>query len=465
MSDLSPPNYKDRSYFSRVAMIFFATFLAASALFQPIRNEVIEIYDEGSYFHAAADIRQNGLLEKFHTANLHSYLYPTALAYGIPSWLGITKGAGRLAVFVLQTVLFLATALAIARAIRPVFGAKRALAIVAMLCLNPFTLIYLGYSLTDSFSLTLTIALVIAVAVSFQAQGPLRVRHACLAGLLLGGAVMTRPGNIYLLSLAVPTFLLHLYRGFRRGALRRTCLACLVAICCALLVCIPESLNRYRNFGKLSPLIVQSGIDALGAARANVKYTTYVGPGAPPAVYYRNPFYNDAGQGGPVSTFDKVRAWTLSTLTKMFGLVDNDFMRPYVYSFTSPDRWIGTIVSLSLVIVGSIGLTVRAWSTFKTLWKSRFVDMAPDQAFALCCLLTVGGCFAVYSQAMPEARFGLPIVAILSLFVPFALDLWWPLTAFARTVGLISFVLLLSLGCVFSRWIQSLSESIVRAWG
>lgn len=463
MSNSSLSRQELQSYRRSVALMLLASALLAFALFLPIRSEVIEIYDEGSYYVAAADIREHGPLTKFTAASLHSYLFPSVLAYGIPSWLGVSKNGGRLAVFVLQTILFLVTALAIAGAIRPAFGSKRALAILAMLCLNPFTLIYLGYSLTDSFSLTLTLASLTAIAVSFQKERALGLKSAFLSGLLFGAAVMARPANIYLLSLALPALLLHLYQGVRLGRGRQAAIACVVAIVSALIVCVPESLNRYRNFGVVSPLIIDSGVGQLVAARTNLKYATYVGPGALPMVYYRNPFYPSAEQA-PVTGLSKARAWVLSTLAKVFGLVDQDFIRPYVFSFTTPDRWLGTVLSLGLFLAGVIGLTTQTWAAFKTLWRSRFRTLAQDQAFALCCFLTVGGCTALYSQTVVEGRFGLPILAITALFIPFTLDWWRRLGPAFKGVAIASFLLFIAAGCVLSHWMQSLAESIVRAW-
>lgn len=453
-----------QSYRKTVALMLLVSALAASALFLPIRRETIEIYDEGSYYIAAADIRQHGPLTNYNAAKLHSYLFPAFLAYGIPAWLGVSKATGRMAVFVLQTMLFLVTAFAFARAIRPAFGSRHALAMIAMLCFNPFTLIYLGYSLTDSFSLTLTVAFLTATAVSFQADRALSVKAACIAGFLFGGVIMARPANIYLLSLAFPALVLHLYQGIRSGRTRQTAIACALAILSAAIVCIPESLNRYRNFGEVSPIIIESGVGQLAAARTNIKYATYVGPGAPPWVYYRNPFY-PAVDDAPLEGLARVRAWILSTVVKVFGLIDQDFIRPYVFSFTTPDRWIGTVFSVGLFLAGAVGLAVQSWAALVSLWRSRFLTLQPQHAFAFCSLCTIGGCVALYSQTVVESRFGLPIIVVTALFVPFALDWFRRLRPALKSFAIASFILLIAAGCVLSQWIQSLSESIVRAWG
>jgi hypothetical protein len=455
----------NRIYARWVALILAVSLVAACALFLPIRREIIEVYDEGSYYVAARDIRQNGVLSKYGWADLHSYLYPTVLAYGIPFWLGVPKSAGRLSVFILQVVLFAVAALYIARSIHPALGIRRALTIVAMVLLNPFTLIYLGYSLTDSFSLTLTLAFVVTAAMSFRIGSSLSVTQACLTGLFLGGAMMTRPANIYLMGLAIPVFLLHLYQGIRSGHALRTIVACLVALFSVTAVCIPESLNRYRNFGEVSPLIISSGVGQFAAAHANIKYATYAGPGAPPWVNYRNPFYPPTEQDAPLAGYRKGLAWLQSTLSKMFGLVDQDFIRPYIYSFTTPDRWIGTVLSLSLTLAGVIGLSEQSWLAAKSLWESRFRRLRPDHALALCSLLAAGGCFALYSQTVVESRFGLPIVAIFALFAPFAVESWWKRDWRLKNLAAALFVLLIGAGCFFSHWLQSLSNSIVQAWG
>lgn len=453
----------DRNFFA-IYVLLTLGLIAAFILFEPIRKELITIYDEGSYFIAAADIRQNGIFSKYFLADIHSYCYPTVLAYGIPGWLEVPVEKGRLAAFILNATIFFATAFFIAWTIHPIFGKRRTLAILAMLCLNPFTLIYLGYSLTDSISTTLTLALVIAVTTSFQPGNALTVKHAALTGLLLGAAVMTRPANIYLMSLGIPALLLHLYQGIRSGRARRTIWVCLVAIFSVVIMCVPESINRYRNFGKLSPLIIQSGVNQLTLTRLNTKFVTFVHPAFDPAVLYRNPFFEAPVDGRPGSKWNELKARTVSILVKMFGLVDQDFIRPYTYSLTPPDRWIGTILSVSLFLVGALGLSIESLAAWKVLWRSRFLNLGADHAFALCSLLTIGGCFALYSQTMVESRFGIPILAIVLLFVPAGFEYWRTLGHRLKGVAIVLFVTAIAGGCWLSHWIQSLAPPIVRAW-
>ena len=73
------------NYWRYLAVILLIALAAAYALFRPIQKEPIEIYDEGSYYIAAKEIRQNGVLTKYTWAQLHSYLYPSVLAYGVPA--------------------------------------------------------------------------------------------------------------------------------------------------------------------------------------------------------------------------------------------------------------------------------------------------------------------------------------------------------------------------------------------
>ena len=452
-----------RSLFTvQVLLMLLAGFTLACLLFMPIRAEVIQSYDEGSYYNAASDIRANGVLSKYDFAHLHSYLYPSLLAYGLPDWLAVPRESARSWIFILHAVMFFASAFYAAKVLQPVFGTKRALLIGAMICFNPFTLIYLAYSLTDSLSTTLTLALVVTLTVAFQPRA-LTIKHAGFAGLLLGAAVMTRPANIYLMGLAVPALFLYLFQGIRLGRASRTLLTCIAALSCAAVVCIPESMNRYRNFGKISPLIIESGVGQFAAARTYMKFVTFVHPTYPAPVFYRNPFFQSL-PNSKASTLSDIRARILSTLVKMFGLVDQDFMRPYNFSLTSPDRWIGTVLSLSLFFIGAIGLSTQSWTAWKALWGSRFLSLGGDHAFALCSLAAAGSCFALYSQTMVESRFGLPILAIVAMFVPFAFDWWHNLKAPAKGVAIGSFLLFVGAGCYLSHWIQSLAVPIVQAW-
>jgi hypothetical protein len=455
--------FSDRNAFE-IYVLLTLGLIAAFGLFEPIRKELITIYDEGSYYIAASDIRQNGIFSKYGWAEIHSYFYPTLLAYGIPAWLEVPEEKGRLAVFILNAAAYFITAFLIAWTMRPVLGKTRTLAMLAMLCLNPFTLIYLGYSLTDSISTTLTLALVIAVTLTFQAGKLLTVKQAALTGFLLGAAAMTRPANIYLFCLAVPALFLHLYQGIRAGRVGRTGLVCLIAIFAVLVMCVPQSVNRYRNFGKLSPLIIQSGVNQLTLARQNTKFVTFVHPAFDPAVFYRNPFFETPVDGRSSSKWSELKARGLSILVKMFGLIDQDYIRPYTYSLTPPDRWIGTVLSLCLFLIGALGLSIESWAAWKALWRSRFISLEADHAFALCSVLTIGGCFSLYSQTMVESRFGIPIVAIVLLFVPSGFRVWCSLSGGLRGAAIVFLVAAIGGGCWLSHWIQSLAEPIARAW-
>jgi hypothetical protein len=100
----------------------------------------------------------------------------------------------------------------------------------------------------------------------------------------------------------------------------------------------------------------------------------------------------------------------------------------------------------------------------KSLWRTRFRELKPEHAFTLACLLTIGACFALHTQVAVENRFGLPILALASLFIPVTLGYWQKLGRF-KPVAIASFLALIGAGCVLSDWIQSLAEPIVRAWG
>lgn len=452
----------------QIVIILLAVALAV-ILYWPIRSEITQ-YDETGYTTAAAGIAQNGLFSKFPCSDFRTYLYPAALAFSakvfhLPADLTPAHGTPRGGIFFLQTVLFVVAAFTIARALHPTFGRKRTIVLLVCLCFNPFTLLFLAYVLTEFFSLIFTIGFITAIALSFQARGPAQARASAVAGLLLGAALMTHPSNIYLVGVAGAAFVLHLVIGVKSRELSRRALLSLGAIFCAALVCLPQWANNYRNYGKIAPLIVHdAGATQFELGRQNMKYGTYVGPGEAPGLLYRNPFLATIDPA-TASGWQKLRGWLFSSVIKLFAVIDQDFIRPYIFSLTSPDRWIGTILSLSIAFLGLAGLFDRSRSAITELRRSRFRTVTVQSVFVLSCLLVVTGRFALYSQVEIEARFGVLLLAILGLFVPAALQLWRQVSRTAKIASAICFLLAISQGCMLSHWIQMHSEPIVRAWG
>lgn len=452
-----------------IAGLLFLSAALATSLYWPIRSDVAR-YDESGYALAAAGIAQNGLFSKFPCSDYRTYLYPAALAFGakvlgVPTELTPAVGTPRGGVFGLQIGIFVIAAVAIGRALYPTFGRKRTILLVVCLCFNPFTLLFLAYILTESFSLIFTIAFITAIALSFQSHAPAQAKASAVAGLLLGAALMTHPSNIYLVLVAGAAFLLHFAIGVKTHELSKRVLLSVCAICCTAIVCLPQWVNNYRNYGKIAPLIVyDAGATQFELGRQNMKYGTYVGPGAPPGLLYRNPFLGTIDHAA-LSTWQKLRGWFLSSVIKLFAVIDQDFMRPYIFSLTPPDRWIGTILSLSIAFFGLAGLFYRSRRALTELRRSHFRTVTVENAFVLSCLLVVIGRFALYSQVEIEARFGVLLLAILGLFVPAAFQLWWRADRTVKIVSAICFLLAISQGCMLSHWIQMHSEPIVRAWG
>jgi tellurite resistance protein TehA-like permease len=65
---------------------------------------------------------------------------------------------------------------------------------------------------------------------------------------------------------------------------------------------------------------------------------------------------------------------------------------------------------------------------------------------------------------MVESRFGIPILAIVLLFVPAGFDYWRTLGGRLKGVAIVLFLTAIAGGCWLSHWIQSLAEPIARAW-
>lgn len=453
----------------QIAIILFVAAALALCLFWPIRSEVTQ-YDEAGYATAAAGIAQNGLFSKFPCSDFRTYLYPAVLAFsakflGIPAELTPGHGTPRGGVFTLQLVIFFTAALCIARALYPIFGRTRTVVLLACLCLNPFTLIFLAYVLTEPFTLIFNIAFITAVAMSFHSRRSGQIKAFAIGGLAIGAALMTHPSNVYLVGLGGAAVLLHLIIGVRSGDVRHRILLSIVGMFCAAIICLPQWVNNYRHFGRIAPLIVHdAGGIQFELGRENMKYGTYVGHGSPPGLLYRNPFLSHIDPATS-SAWHSLRGWFLSSAIKLFALIDQDYMRPYIFSLTPPDRWVGTILSTSIALLGLTGLLHQGRLAVAELRRSHFRTITGENAFALSCLIVVAGRFALYSQVEIEARFGLLLLAVLGLFVPTTLRLWHQLNRTARIVSAICFLLVISQGCILSHWIQMHSEPIARAWG
>jgi hypothetical protein len=426
-----------------------------------VRHEPIR-FDEAAYCMAGADIQRDGLISMYLFSNIRTYIYPAFVAL-IAKDVALRNDKTRCSIFIAQTFLYFASVLVLYFVWQRYLGVKEALAVLALLCLNPIFLVYLSYILTEIFSLLLTLGFITLIACSLRENHVPKWWHSVLLGFILGAAIMTRPANIYLMALWLPGVCLHLWRAYRTGGLGQAIAMSAISFIILSAICVPQYINNSRYWHRKTPLVANDlGGQIIQWGRLYVKYATYWGPKGDPRLRYINPFF--ASLSDHPTLGQQSWAEVRSDAVHLFTLVDQDFIRTYIYSLTPPTRWFGTIGSLSLFMIGFFGMLVSSARGAAEFWRSRFIQVGRTNALAIASLIAVLCCFALYARTSVEARYGLPILAVSSLFAPAAIINWRQLRLNLRLTSAIIFCVLLLSGCLLSHWVQAQAPQIVQAW-
>ncbi|HEY1769655.1 MAG TPA: glycosyltransferase family 39 protein [Chthoniobacterales bacterium] len=442
-------------------VILLAGLSEAFFCYRQVRREPIR-FDEAAYCMAATDIQRDGVISKYLFSNIRTYIYPAFVAVTAKD-VALRNDQTRRSIFIVQTFLYFASVIVLYFVWQRYLGVTKALAVLALFCLNPIFLVYLSYILTEIFSLLLTLAFVTLVACSLRENHIPKWWHSVLLGLILGAAIMTRPANIYLMTLWLPGVCLHLWRAYRAGSLTRAITMSAISLLILTAICVPQYINNSRYWHRKTPLVANDlGGNVIHWGRLYVKYATYWGPKGDPRLRYTNPFFASLPDHPTLAQ----RSWAevRSDAVHVFALVDQDFIRTYTYSLTPSTRWLGTIGSLSLFMIGSFGILVSSAFGAAELWQSRFIQVGRTNILAVASLIALLGCVALYARTSVEARYGLPILAFSSLFLPSAITSWSRLRLTLRLASAAIFCVLLLSGCVLSHWVQAQAPSIVQAW-
>ena len=353
------------------------------------------VHDAEGYRVIAEDIRVNGIFSKFYMSDSRTYGYPWFLSL---VW-QLARAVGwpdRLAVFGMQAGLHFGAAVCLWLALQRA-GVNRwaALAGYAAVVAHPFALLYPGYYLSESLSLSMgTFVLAGAIAGwGGRLPGWLWV----VGGLVCGAMVMVRPANLFM----VPVWGL-----VALVALRRREWWAVLGLVCVLIPWWPQFRNNQIYYGKSTPLVA-TGLVALLEKMGVMflKYTTSIVPGGDPRVKYENPYFVDieAGMLDPTDWYLRHPREGLTTWgIHVFALVDQDLPLPYVENLVP---WYSPYVSGANWAMVALGLL-----TMGGAWRRRKELTAGEQGAVVLTGVLLGGHLGLHSWLMVEGRYGVAML-------------------------------------------------------
>ena len=267
--------------------------------------------------------------------------------------------------------------------------------------LNPVILLQTTEPLSDLTSGALVFA---AVAWSWRAPGEadrLAVRHAFLAFLAAGCAVMIRPANASICP-RPRRRLGHPGRQWRDVGLRQAA----AAVAGLLPPFLPQVVLNHATFGTWNPLI-QKNLYSLQAAwgMAALKYGTLVMDGRPPGLVYANPFFDGAPTPGAFLGRHPL-GYAATLLAHGFGLLDRDLPFTFVTDLAPWYRWPVGIANFLLLYLAAAGAVA-------VLGRSLARRRLDPPAFVVLSTVVVSAAYlALYLPVEVESRFGVAIQAL-----------------------------------------------------
>ncbi len=404
------------------------------------------VYDANSYHQIAEEMQARGLFTKHAYSDLRTYGYPAFVrgVIGLSSWLGVGE---RVLAFLLQMGAHLAAAAGLFWALDRADVRRWAVrATVAAVAMHPLSLLFPGYLLTESLSLSMG-TLVLAVAVLAWVR-PLSAVGWLAGGILCGAMIMVRPASIFV----VPVWGLVLLRGWRR----RERMA-LLGVAGILLPMGPQLWMNLRYFNQATPLVTAPFGQALQTwGILHSKVTTSLIPNTNPRVTYENPFLVDEAlaRQDPLlwyRTYPAAGAGTV--LLHLFNVLDQDLPLPYQYDLAPPHVPYTSGLNWSVVAVGLL--------TWGVAWRRRGEWTAGEQGAWWVSTGLMAGPLAICGVIIVEARYGLPpLVPLFAWALVGVAGLWragssrqrWGVMAFAATAGLA--------GATLSGWVREYSPAI-----
>jgi hypothetical protein len=357
-------------------------------------------WDAQTYLDIASDIERNGLFRTFHKSALRPYGYPLLLSVLLRAASALGAPVG-FVVFEFQLALYLIGAVFVRRRIAQLWPAAAPWAFAGVV-LNVFILSYLPESLTESVSLALILIAAGCWLALLAAREP-PWRDVLMGSLAMGAAVVVRPANLFALAawcLAVAAICVA-----RRPWPSRLSVALALAGGVAFPL-VPQYVNNVWNYGRHTPLIVESLAHNQQTWGLDLKYATGMPPVPVAPIWYFNPL-----KTGSVIDPEQPLTWyaqnplrgTLTLALHVFNMLDQDLF--FVYS-RDLDPWyripVGlvnhAVVALALIAAGLLLARTRRDRTL-------VLPTVALAAYVLCHL-------AMHVTTLVEMRFGLPLLLI-----------------------------------------------------
>jgi hypothetical protein len=239
---------------------------------------------------------------------------------------------------------------------------------------------------------------------------------AVAGGLLVGAAIMIRPGNLFLLPFWMLAVVILSWRTRWRGAE----LVVLTALGVTAPL-VPQILYNGLYHGAYTPLptmdlrLMQHSLGIYG-----LKYITFLTDESFPLVKYREPamafaqraqvFYENPFQEGLPLVWPTLHWYLIhpaegvaTIALHVFGLLDQDLIFPYPRTLIPAYRWPVGIINHAMIGLAVVGF----WTAACKLRDGSVRLWVP----CLLCLCYVGAFLAIYAFTIVEARFGLPLIA------------------------------------------------------
>lgn len=408
-------------------------------------------FDENRYRSTALNMLEHGLFSKSAYTSVTTYGYPFFIfcLLKIINFFKIKFGIGlglKEVIFYSQLGIYLVAAFYIRNILaKHLTNEKIATWVFAALCFNPFILSSLTFCLTESLSLVLYICVIGIMLEIFS--NPTQTKKLnwsyLLLGFVIGFAIEVRPVNLYLIFVALPFCY---FAGYQNVLLF---LAGIILAFC------PQLYINIKNFSSYTPLVVHNlaGFQS-SAGLSMIKYGTSVAPNFAGGIEYLNPFIHKSStpEGFSLSLFlYNIKTRLLTSMLHVFAVIDQDLFFTYAKDLTPWYRWPSTILSLLVAGLGATGFMIHLSKVFITnTAKTALVANASYKKLLLAILLIILANIAIYSQTASEMRFGLVLLALFSLFIPFARDLFLR----NKYLFLLITIIYLAMGIWLSHWIQ-----------
>jgi len=393
--------------------------------------DVPVLHDAAGYLRAGHDIANHGLFTKYDVSDLRTYVWPLVLSgfVRLCDWTGLSI---RLVVFCFNLTCWLASCLVLRRAFLTT-GASLRLARLGFLAivLNPLLLIYPSYLLTESLSFSLIVVLVAVCVFIVSPAGQARFQWLTAVGsLLLGIAIMTRPGTLAL----APVWCAAVLFGFirHRPSLKVLVSASVLGVVLLAAPMVPQFINNVRFYGRWTPLLADDfsqrgrwfGVRYIKHATASIGTLR-------PEVMYENPLY-----GGEPLSEESPLAWywqhpfkgAATTALHIFNMLDQDLPFPYNTTLVPTYYPAAAIANMFVVGCGLIGVFVAGRAVRAS---------AEARPYYLLALIMMASQVGMHMLFAIETRWGVPLLMVLYVLATFLVASWLPAAPPARRIAAI----------------------------